>query len=124
MKRQEVKWLSVFSFISQTFYVKKHSPKWLTKIGLQGPKMPVVMICNGAHCTCFILPRKAQNQKLIDQQSSRVANVYEGAFRSGNTVQQYNEIKCILFEGLYFSRFNTVFKSLLSTMAAAIHIFN
>ncbi|WP_432419551.1 DUF1896 family protein [Flavobacterium marginilacus] len=39
------------------------------------------------------------------------ANAYEDAFRSGNPIEQCNEIaNYILFEGLYFFKFDTVFQ--------------
>ena len=56
-------------------------------------------------------PEKASDQKFIDQRSSWATNAYEGAFRSGNTIDQCNEIaNYILFEGLHFSKFDTVFQ--------------
>ena len=56
-------------------------------------------------------PEKANNQKFIDQRSSWAANAYDGAFRSGNAIAQCDEIaNYILFEGLYFSKFDTVFQ--------------
>ncbi|MGS4347353.1 DUF1896 domain-containing protein [Myroides odoratus] len=56
-------------------------------------------------------PEKAHDQKFIDQRSSWAANAYEGAFRSGNAIEQCNEIaNYILFEGLHFSKFDTVFQ--------------
>lgn len=56
-------------------------------------------------------PEKANDQKFIEQRSSWAANAYEGAFRLGNSTEQCNEIADhILFEGLYFSRFDTIFK--------------
>lgn len=56
-------------------------------------------------------PEKAYDQKFIDQRSSWAANAYEGAFRSGNTIDQCNEIaNYILFEHLHFSKFDTVFQ--------------
>ncbi len=55
-------------------------------------------------------PEKANDKKFIEQRSSWVANAYEGAFSSGSRIEQCNEIAdYILFEGLYFSRFDTVF---------------
>ncbi|MEA1849666.1 DUF1896 domain-containing protein [Chryseobacterium sp. MHB01] len=55
-------------------------------------------------------PEKTNDQKFIDERSSWAANAYEGAFRSGNGIEQCNEIADhILFEGLYFSKFDTVF---------------
>nr|WP_294894902.1 DUF1896 domain-containing protein [uncultured Pedobacter sp.] len=56
-------------------------------------------------------PEKAHDQKFIDQRSSWASNAYENAFRSGNPIEQCNEIaNYILFEGLHFSRFDTVFQ--------------
>lgn len=56
-------------------------------------------------------PEKANDQKFIDQRSSWAVNAYEGAFRSGNTIEQCNEIaNYILFEKLHFSKFDTVFQ--------------
>ncbi|HAY3551858.1 TPA: DUF1896 domain-containing protein [Elizabethkingia meningoseptica] len=56
-------------------------------------------------------PKKANDQKFIDQRSSWASNAYEGAFRSGNPIEQCNEIaNYILFEGLHFSKFDTVFQ--------------
>lgn len=56
-------------------------------------------------------PEKAYDNKFIEQRSSWAANAYEGAFRSGNSIDQCDEIaNYILFEGLHFSRFDTVFQ--------------
>ena len=56
-------------------------------------------------------PEKANDQKFIDQRSLWAANAYEAAFRSGNTIEQCNEIgNYILFENLHFSKFDTVFQ--------------
>ena len=56
-------------------------------------------------------PEKANDKKFIEQRSSWAANAYEGAFSSGSRIEQCNEIAdYILFEGLYFSRFDTVFQ--------------
>ncbi|RTZ46134.1 DUF1896 domain-containing protein [Chryseobacterium arthrosphaerae] len=56
-------------------------------------------------------PEKASDHKFIDQRSSWAANAYEGAFSSGNAIEQCNEIaNYILFEGLHFSRFDTIFR--------------
>ncbi|MFZ4860886.1 DUF1896 domain-containing protein [Sphingobacterium sp. Mn56C] len=56
-------------------------------------------------------PEKAHDQKFIDQRSSWAANAYEGAFRSGNSIDQCDEIaNYILFEGLHFSKFDTIFQ--------------
>ena len=49
-------------------------------------------------------PEKANDEKFIQQRSSWAANAYDGAFRSGNAIEQCDEIaNYILFEGLYFS---------------------
>lgn len=56
-------------------------------------------------------PEKANDQKFIQQRSSWAANAYEGAFSSGNTSEQCSEIaNYILFQNLYFSKFDTVFQ--------------
>ena len=56
-------------------------------------------------------PEKAHDHKFIDQRSSWAANAYEGAFSSGNTIEQCNEIaNSILFENLHFSKFDTIFQ--------------
>lgn len=56
-------------------------------------------------------PEKAHDSKFINQRSSWASNAYEGAFRAGNPIEQCNEIASyILFEGLHFSKFDTVFK--------------
>lgn len=55
-------------------------------------------------------PEKANDQKFIEQRSSWAANAYQGAFSSGNTIEQCSEIaNYILFKNLNFSRFDTVF---------------
>ena len=55
-------------------------------------------------------PEKALDQKFIEQRSSWAANANDGAFRSGNTIEQCNEIaNYILFEHLHFSKFDTIF---------------
>ncbi|MBX3242295.1 MAG: DUF1896 family protein, partial [Chitinophagaceae bacterium] len=47
----------------------------------------------------------------IEQRSRWAANAYEGAFRSGNAIEQCDHIaEYILFEGLHFSPFDTVFQ--------------
>ena len=54
---------------------------------------------------------KAWDTKFINQRSSWAANAYEDAFRLGNAIEQCNEIaNYILFEGLHFSKFDTVFQ--------------
>ncbi len=56
-------------------------------------------------------PEKAHDEKFIEQRSSWATNAYEGAFRSGNPVEQCNEIAdYILFGGLHFSKFDTIFQ--------------
>ena len=56
-------------------------------------------------------PEKANDKKFIEQRSSWAANAYEGAFSSGSRIEQCNEIAdYILFEGLHFSRFDTIFQ--------------
>jgi hypothetical protein len=56
-------------------------------------------------------PEKAKDQKFIEQRCSWAANAYQGAFSSGNTIEQCSEIaNYILFENLYFSRFDTIFQ--------------
>ena len=56
-------------------------------------------------------PEKAHDEKFINQRSSWATNAYEGAFRSGNPVEQCNEIAdYILFEGFHFSKFDTIFQ--------------
>ena len=56
-------------------------------------------------------PEKANDQKFIEQRSSWAANAYEGAFFAENAIDQCNEIaNYILFEGLHFSKFDTVFQ--------------
>lgn len=56
-------------------------------------------------------PEKTNDHKFINHRSSLAANAYEGAFLSGNPLNQCDEIaNYILFEGLHFSRFDTVFQ--------------
>lgn len=56
-------------------------------------------------------PEKAWDEKFIEQRSALAANTYEGAFLSGNTIDQCNEIaNYVLFEGLHFSKFDTIFQ--------------
>lgn len=56
-------------------------------------------------------PEKAHDQKFITQRSTWAANAYEGAFLAGNPIEECNEIaKSILFENLYFSKFDSVFQ--------------
>ena len=56
-------------------------------------------------------PEKANDIKFINQRSSWASTAYEGAFQSGNDIDKCNEIaNCILFDGLHFSRIDTVFQ--------------
>jgi glutathione peroxidase-family protein len=56
-------------------------------------------------------PEKAHDMKFIDQRSSWAANSYEGAFLAGNSASQCDHIAdYILFEGLHFSKFDTIFQ--------------
>ena len=74
-------------------------------------KRPVVFQITTARIIKQQLSRKGTRPKFIDQRSSWAANAYEGAFRSGNAVEQCDEIaNYILFEGLHFSKFDTVLK--------------
>lgn len=60
-------------------------------------------------------PEKAWDAKFIEQRSERSANAYEATFMAGNSVEQCEEIaNYILFEGLHFSKFDTVFKVVVS----------
>ncbi len=56
-------------------------------------------------------PERAWDTAFIDQRARWAASAYEGAFMAGNPIPQCEEIaNYILFEGLYFSRFDMVFK--------------
>lgn len=56
-------------------------------------------------------PEKAHDEKFIEQRSSWAVNAYEGAFRSGNPVEQCDYIaEYILFENLHFSKFDAIFQ--------------
>lgn len=56
-------------------------------------------------------PEKANDYKFIEQRSKWAANAYEAAFIAGNNIDQCSEIaNFILFEGLHFSKFDTVFQ--------------
>jgi len=56
-------------------------------------------------------PEKVHDQKFIKERSSWAAEAYECAFRSGNSPQQCDYIaEYILFKGLHFSKFGTVFQ--------------
>lgn len=64
-------------------------------------------------------PEKAHDVQFIDQRSSWAANAYEGAFMAGNLPAQCDQIaQQILFEGLYFSRFDTIFQVVCSEFDA------
>lgn len=56
-------------------------------------------------------PDKANDYKFIEHRVKWAANAYEAAFIAGNTINQCTEIaNYILFEGLHFSKFDTVFQ--------------
>lgn len=58
-------------------------------------------------------PERSGDNKFISRRARWAANAYEGAFRSGNHVNKCNEIaNYILYEGLHFSRFDTLFEVL------------
>ena len=56
-------------------------------------------------------PERATDQKFIQQRSELAGQAYEDAFKSGNPIA---ECTClaneVLFEGLHFSKFDTVFQ--------------
>lgn len=55
-------------------------------------------------------PELSEDKIFIDHRSRLASNAYEGAFRAGNRISQCEEIaEYILFEGLHFSKFDTVF---------------
>lgn len=54
-------------------------------------------------------PEKARDEKFIRERSAWAAEAFECAFRSGNLPQQCDYIsEFILFQGLLFSKFDTV----------------
>ena len=56
-------------------------------------------------------PEKAYDHQFIEQRSNWAANAYEGAFMAGNPIPQCDQIaQHILFEGLQFSNFDTIFQ--------------
>lgn len=56
-------------------------------------------------------PEKAHDYTFIEQRSKWAANAYEAAFIAGNSIDQCTKIaNYILFEGFYFSKFDTVFQ--------------
>jgi hypothetical protein len=56
-------------------------------------------------------PELAADHKFIDERSNLAAFTYQEAFRSGNPIETCDSVAdLILFEGLHFSRFDTVFQ--------------
>ncbi|MFV5687814.1 DUF1896 domain-containing protein [Flavobacterium sp. ZT3R25] len=56
-------------------------------------------------------PERAWDTKFISQRSSWAASAYEVTFRAGNPASHYDNIaEYILFEGLHFSKFDTLFQ--------------
>ena len=56
-------------------------------------------------------PELSGDKKFIEQRGQSAAKVYNDAFMAGNTIEQCNEIaQYVLFEGLHFSKFDTIFK--------------
>jgi hypothetical protein len=56
-------------------------------------------------------PELAPNTLFIEQRAQFAAETYESAFRTGNKTEECQAIADnVLFEGLYFSRFDTVFQ--------------
>ncbi|KPH13319.1 DUF1896 domain-containing protein [Chryseobacterium sp. ERMR1:04] len=56
-------------------------------------------------------PELSKDRTFVSLRSALAANAYEGAFLSGNTIEQCNEIAdFILFENLHFSKFDTIFQ--------------
>lgn len=56
-------------------------------------------------------PELSGDRAFINQRSQWAASAYEGAFRAGNPIAQCDGIAdYILFEGLHFSKFDTVLK--------------
>jgi len=56
-------------------------------------------------------PERCGDQKFIDERTELAEATYEGAFRAGNAIGQcFAAADCALFEGLYFSKFDTVFQ--------------
>lgn len=57
-------------------------------------------------------PEKAHDIKFIDHRAALASNAYESAFRAGNLISRCSLIaEHILFEGLHFSKFDTVFQA-------------
>ena len=58
-------------------------------------------------------PERSGDKRFIEQRAKLAASAYEGAFRSGNAIHKCDEIAdYILFEGLHFSRFDTILEVL------------
>ncbi|MGH2666918.1 DUF1896 domain-containing protein [Flavobacterium sp.] len=56
-------------------------------------------------------PELSGDKTFIARRGQLAAKVYNDAFIDGNTIEQCNEIaEYVLFEGLHFSKFDTVFK--------------
>jgi hypothetical protein len=56
-------------------------------------------------------PELSGNKEFIDQRGQLAAKLYNDAFIAGNTIEQCNEIALyLLFEGLHFSKFDTIFQ--------------
>lgn len=56
-------------------------------------------------------PDLSTDKQFIERRGQLAAKVYNDAFIAGNTIEQCNEIaQYVLFEGLHFSKFDTVFK--------------
>lgn len=60
-------------------------------------------------------PELLEDHEFIQERSDSAAEAYEEAFRAGNPVDVCkDEAKQVLFEGLYFSKFSTIFDVLTS----------
>ncbi|MYY43983.1 DUF1896 domain-containing protein [Elizabethkingia anophelis] len=56
-------------------------------------------------------PEKAEDNQFITERSFRACQTYEEAFKTGHDVRQCTlSANNILFEGLYFSKFDTLFQ--------------
>lgn len=56
-------------------------------------------------------PRESKDTAFINQRSESAANAYEQAFKAGSPIVDCEYIaNKVLYEGLYFSRFDTIFK--------------
>jgi len=66
-------------------------------------------------------PEKVSDVRFIYWRANLAANAYHNAFSSGNSIEQCNEIAdFILFEGLHFSRFDTVFNVICNEFDASM----